>query len=88
MELKLSIEHNLTVHIVLLIVPYGIETFFVIRKKNFQQLLIVPYGIETKSFVINLENLLDLLIVPYGIETLIGYSILWYYVPFNRTLWN
>ena len=31
----------------LLIVPYGIETWYPISKVDAQELLIVPYGIET-----------------------------------------
>ena len=33
----------------LLIVPYGIETFYYICKLLHKHLLIVPYGIETKD---------------------------------------
>ena len=65
MELKQITCQAVSAVILLLIVPYGIETkitFFI--SQRFKSLLIVPYGIETG----NTGNLL-LLIVPYGIET-------------------
>ena len=55
--------------IILLIVPYGIETLFIdidIRQSDI--LLIVPYGIETMVAMVG-DEVKELLIVPYGIET-------------------
>ena len=55
----------------LLIVPYGIETFFSsLVTSSIISLLIVPYGIETIHFQLtNHIRVYLLLIVPYGIET-------------------
>ena len=62
--------------ILLLIVPYGIETISNWNSFDFCIiLLIVPYGIETKLSIINGATVV-LLIVPYGIETIIPVSIL------------
>ena len=47
MELKHSYYRKESGAWVLLIVPYGIETFQLIRVRFIQSLLIVPYGIET-----------------------------------------
>ena len=47
MELKRFRAQINSVRPVLLIVPYGIETGFVIHGKRTGYLLIVPYGIET-----------------------------------------
>ena len=52
----------------LLIVPYGIETFFSFRFFFCFPLLVVPYGIETHCKAVQTLYLF-LLIVPYGIET-------------------
>ena len=87
MELKLSKNAIAAARGVLLIVPYGIETFFVIRKKNFQQLLIVPYGIETQC-PCGSGSSCRLLIVPYGIETTCFRGLSVTTSTFNRTLWN
>ena len=50
MELKL-LPKNISVIVVylLLIVPYGIETFDLSTIRRRTQLLIVPYGIETSE---------------------------------------
>ena len=53
----------------LLIVPYGIETYSYRRCKIFFRLLIVPYGIETLNSQLFFLRNVKLLIVPYGIET-------------------
>ena len=47
MELKLIITIKNHILIILLIVPYGIETLDYLHLKDFFELLIVPYGIET-----------------------------------------
>ena len=49
MELKLATSSSLYLDLLLLIVPYGIETrnFFIHNIISF--LLIVPYGIETAA---------------------------------------
>ena len=52
----------------LLIVPYGIETIYLVNRLFFDYLLIVPYGIETFNNI-SLRSQITLLIVPYGIET-------------------
>ena len=71
MELKRLQDVLCGFHIILLIVPYGIETFC-----NTSQLLlcswllIVPYGIETCCSGLYNDRI-ALLIVPYGIETAI-----------------
>ena len=52
----------------LLIVPYGIETYFAVALLNERLLLIVPYGIETTATPSRCRRPV-LLIVPYGIET-------------------
>ena len=71
MELKLPNSVNCLNVIILLIVPYGIETmeYAVIAAKF--DLLIVPYGIETMEYAV-IAAKFDLLIVPYGIETADG----------------
>ena len=71
MELKLSFGRADTARKILLIVPYGIETW----EAGFwftagDSLLIVPYGIETTDSY-NHSTGQGLLIVPYGIETLL-----------------
>ena len=48
MELKRFQKKDAEPGIVLLIVPYGIETQYRIMLSNLFMLLIVPYGIETK----------------------------------------
>ena len=49
MELKLTIDNGSSMAAELLIVPYGIETFFQIDLMHCCLiLLIVPYGIETE----------------------------------------
>ena len=48
MELKRSRVAASDVFLHLLIVPYGIETFYPHRINNYCILLIVPYGIETE----------------------------------------
>ena len=53
----------------LLIVPYGIETLFVVLAFLPVHLLIVPYGIETYKSKNMGDCTILLLIVPYGIET-------------------
>ena len=51
-------------------------------------LLIVPYGIET-IFSLASITVPSLLIVPYGIETTTNEDFInWFFLPFNRTLWN
>ena len=70
MELK---RHPQTVKhfvIVLLIVPYGIETHFTHNTRARGLLLIVPYGIETRQVRGAGRRGGLLLIVPYGIETM------------------
>ena len=70
MELKLAkIKADLDAGLLLLIVPYGIETDLKEHTTNQCLLLIVPYGIETLflSFCASVSQ--TLLIVPYGIET-------------------
>ena len=48
MELKHHVRVYLVVQLILLIVPYGIETMSnFLNKETLQILLIVPYGIET-----------------------------------------
>ena len=70
MELKLCLHSTyLDNPFLLLIVPYGIETWKNSRSYTFLQLLIVPYGIETGIQSSSCESIL-LLIVPYGIETM------------------
>ena len=69
MELKRSLPHAVSSMILLLIVPYGIETLLEYYQEQGKRLLIVPYGIETYSAVTN-YSWTYLLIVPYGIETL------------------
>ena len=49
MELKHISERRFHVLRRLLIVPYGIETEFLVRVEELHFLLIVPYGIETES---------------------------------------
>ena len=72
----------------LLIVPYGIETYYITNLKLWNYLLIVPYGIETAVLWPYGGARMGLLIVPYGIETkaVTGYSQST--DTFNRTLWN
>ena len=53
----------------LLIVPYGIETYLRQNDIPWGELLIVPYGIETHEEVFSSRSVPELLIVPYGIET-------------------
>ena len=88
MELKRKHARPTPSGSVLLIVPYGIETFiFPNFKYIFYQLLIVPYGIETLSVRMSNSGL-TLLIVPYGIETLVVRLCVRFLRAFNRTLWN
>ena len=47
MELKHLVSFSFYFHLDLLIVPYGIETFFFFQALHLVELLIVPYGIET-----------------------------------------
>ena len=47
MELKQFKNYLISVLRILLIVPYGIETYLQTQAENGQGLLIVPYGIET-----------------------------------------
>ena len=55
----------------LLIVPYGIETYASSGTAfGIIVLLIVPYGIETRKGKHTRVRDYDLLIVPYGIETI------------------
>ena len=49
MELKRSLPHAVSSMILLLIVPYGIETLLEYYQEQGKRLLIVPYGIETKN---------------------------------------
>ena len=68
MELKLPFVFVACIQYILLIVPYGIETYCISLNTSCSLLLIVPYGIETPiGKRINLVVIL--LIVPYGIET-------------------
>ena len=68
MELKQTCCITYFEIIVLLIVPYGIETCLPMPPSPAPTLLIVPYGIETvQSLSVRWTN--TLLIVPYGIET-------------------
>ena len=69
MELKPCTLSDFRFSIMLLIVPYGIETGLLPwQQTGFWPLLIVPYGIETSSRLL-LAAFNRLLIVPYGIET-------------------
>ena len=88
MELKLSVGFTHTEFVMLLIVPYGIETNISVTWYLIGiLLLIVPYGIETGlSWTSN--NSRDLLIVPYGIETEFLGGFLTPIRAFNCTLWN
>ena len=47
MELKLNKNHFAALCGHLLIVPYGIETVYLLSVISLDKLLIVPYGIET-----------------------------------------
>ena len=51
MELKHTYDQSATTRIVLLIVPYGIETTVTNAMVDSVSLLIVPYGIETEGEV-------------------------------------
>ena len=88
MELKLLKLYYIANQILLLIVPYGIETTKMQPRSSYGKLLIVPYGIETQSAT-EAALAFGLLIVPYGIETNLRLCIpprfAW---AFNRTLWN
>ena len=86
MELKPNGRHIATFVTMLLIVPYGIETYssIMIFAKHII-LLIVPYGIETASWPRD-SNGWKLLIVPYGIETKIIIVVIIIFIAFNRTL--
>ena len=68
MELKLRGCSSTSFPLILLIVPYGIETNVPALSRKTKLLLIVPYGIETR-YVSRSSLALRLLIVPYGIET-------------------
>ena len=57
MELKHGIFPYIDFHVVLLIVPYGIETCGLLAIKPCTYLLIVPYGIETFPAVVSYPNL-------------------------------
>ncbi len=59
MELKLEILSSTAEHTNLLIVPYGIETKFLIGNMQVDALLIVPYGIETFSPAVEFSALKD-----------------------------
>ena len=74
----------------LLIVPYGIEIYYIQRNGQITpMLLIVPYGIEISLlFQGNGQNAPGLLIVPYGIEMNQALILGSYKGAFNRTLWN
>ena len=70
MELKQNLaDYNANTNIVL-IVPYGIETFNPLGSYSFPLVLIVPYGIETR-WAVKGFSFKVVLIVPYGIETMI-----------------
>ena len=73
--------------IILLIVPYGIETEIRRTRLESEKLLIVPYGIETTDES-SFTNAYKLLIVPYGIETVAFAFSRRKVRTFNRTLWN
>ena len=49
MELKLGRRNYAVAVLVLLIVPYGIETYHIVKLRFLNALLIVPYGIETRE---------------------------------------
>ena len=87
MELKLTIDDLADDISYLLIVPYGIETYFGGCRKGRWYLLIVPYGIETRKATAP-QLFRPLLIVPYGIETGTGTVTVYELKAFNRTLWN
>ena len=73
--------------LLLLIVPYGIETRIQIKTELLKVLLIVPYGIETE-YAKEMFDYTGLLIVPYGIETSLFHLLIMLQLSFNRTLWN
>ena len=87
MELKLGIIYRNDERGKLLIVPYGIETFYIFLSAFFHFLLIVPYGIETYHLLFPRDSPF-LLIVPYGIETMAMRPHVEAYDAFNCTLWN
>ena len=88
MELKRRYIDGVTDAFPLLIVPYGIETGFVIYICSDRRfLLIVPYGIETAQRHHG-SRPPSLLIVPYGIETAFRKPDPKTKNAFNRTLWN
>ena len=69
MELKLYQLVEVGHQLLLLIVPYGIETALTVTHTYSNRLLIVPYGIETWGYGRTIPDDSYLLIVPYGIET-------------------
>ena len=70
-----------------LIVPYGIETYFIFLPSKVIGVLIVPYGIETRVLIF-LSKGYPVLIVPYGIETPVLNNSLRPLKCVNCTLWN
>ena len=88
MELKPGLPLLLFPCYILLIVPYGIETYHLQVSVMSYFLLIVPYGIETRFVKEYLCSVFCLLIVPYGIETLKVSSEGQTTAAFNCTLWN
>ena len=89
MELKHIRKPTFSYYLVLLIVPYGIETQNHCHCAMFVSLLlIVPYGIETLCTDLIRRECLTLLIVPYGIETSYCLAAGCRVLSFNRTLWN
>ena len=69
MELKPSWNNMESTTMLVLIVPYGIETREKAVSTRTITVLIVPYGIETESNINRETVVLFVLIVPYGIET-------------------
>ena len=89
MELKPPFILILSQRIILLIVPYGIETRNLVDEiDKHVLLLIVPYGIETGHIHHAFLHHIILLIVPYGIETNCRIAGILPVRAFNRTLWN
>ena len=55
---------------IVLIVPSGIETRYIVPYETLKQVLIVPSGIETGISVPTVRGSSKVLIVPSGIETM------------------
>ena len=88
MELKHGLPASAIFWEILLIVPYGIETYAILSLIAWMLLLIVPYGIETRPNISFFPSLQSFNRTLWNWNNFCFSPFMYLNATFNRTLWN